>query len=219
MGNQNKKALITGAGSGIGLALAKKLLNEGYDVIATSRSGKIEGFEHDNLTVVPLELKDEESVTNLAAQVKDIDLLINNSGIAPDVFAVVPDKNSFNETIAVNLTGTVFFTEAVLLSLKNSGQIFFISSNMGLPKNAAENGPAYRISKAGINMYAAVLSQRLSERDIKVTPMHPGWVQTRLGGSSAPFTPEQSADALYHGIMTNFETGKFWNAELGVVEE
>ena len=66
MENQNKNALVTGAGSGIGLALAKKLLKEGYDVIATSRSGKIEGFEHDNLTVVPLELKDEESVANLA---------------------------------------------------------------------------------------------------------------------------------------------------------
>jgi NAD(P)-dependent dehydrogenase (short-subunit alcohol dehydrogenase family) len=219
MENKNKKALITGAGSGIGLALAKKLLNEGYNVIATSRSGKIEGFEHNNLTVLPLELTDEKSVTDLAAQVKDIDLLINNSGIAPDVFAVVPDKGSFNETLAVNLTGTVFFTEAVLPAVKSNGQILFISSNMGLLKNAGQNGQAYRISKAGINIYAAVLAQRMADRNIRVTPMHPGWVQTRLGGSSAPFTPEQSADALYHGIVTNTETGKFWNAELRAIEE
>ncbi len=219
MENQNKKVLITGAGSGIGLALAKKLLNEGYYVIATSRSGKIEGLKHNNLTVLPLELTDEKSVTDLVARLQDIDLLINNSGIAPDVFAVVAEKDSFNKTLAVNLTGTVFFTEAVLPLLNDNGQILFTSSNMGLPKNAAQNGSAYRISKAGINMYAAVLAQRLAERNISVRPMHPGWVQTKLGGSRAPITPEQSAEFLYNGIKADTPTGKFWNAELMVIEE
>jgi len=223
MENQNKIALITGAGSGIGLALAKKLLNEGYEVVATTRTGKIEGSVHDNLLPLALDITDSQSVAKALSNIKErglkFDLLVNNAGVAPDVFATEPDGISFNETLATNLTGTLFLTEALLPYVADGGNVVFISSNMGLPKNAGANGTAYRVSKAGINMYAAVLAQRLAERNIRVTPMHPGWVKTKLGGSSAPLTPEQSADALYHGIITNIETGKFWNAELRQIED
>ncbi|MFD0766679.1 SDR family NAD(P)-dependent oxidoreductase [Mucilaginibacter lutimaris] len=220
----HKTAVITGISSGIGLALTKKLLTEGYRVIGTTRTGSINGLKHEQLQLVSLDITDDDSLKTAANNIiklasSDIDLLINNAGIAPDVFAVKPEPVSFTQTIATNLTGTVFFTEALIEHLNSNAQVIFISSNMALPRNAAANGPGYRLSKAAINMYAAMLAERLKTSGIRVTPMHPGWVKTKLGGNSAPFTTEQSADALYRGISTNTQTGKFWNADTHSIEE
>ena len=215
MNNSNKTVLITGISSGIGLALTKKFLNENYSVIGTTRNGIIQNFSHPNLQVVALDLTNNANFKQVVDKVitltKGIDLLINNAGTAPDVFAGIPDINSFNETIATNVTGTVFFTEALLPYLKNDGQVLFISSAMGLPDNAAPNGTAYRLSKAAINMYAAILATRLNSQNIKVTPVHPGWVQTKLGGSNAPYTPNEAAENIYNGISLT-KSGKFWDA-------
>jgi len=223
MNTQNKNAIITGANRGIGLALTHKLLHEGYNVIGTSRSGKIDGLEDENLSVIQLDVTDKGSVTKAIEQIskvtKKIDLLVNNAGVAPDIFAAEPEVDSFDSTFAANVNGTVFFTEPLLPFMSEGAQIVFISSNMGLTKNLAPNGPAYRMTKAAINTYAIMLAQRLAERNIRVTPMHPGWVQTRLGGSKAPFTPEQAADGLFNGIKENTESGKFWNIEIGALEE
>lgn len=211
----NKTAVITGISSGIGEALAKKLLAEGYKVIGTTRSGKVEGIADANLEVIALEVTDAESVKqaadHIAALTDGIDLLINNAGTALDVSSVEPEMKTFSQTMATNVTAPVFFTEPLLEHVKEGGQVIFISSSMGLLENADSNGPAYRVSKAAINMYAALLAKRLKGRHIRVTPMHPGWVQTKLGGDKAPLTAAQSADGLYQGITTNTESGKFWD--------
>ncbi|GAB3641357.1 SDR family NAD(P)-dependent oxidoreductase [Spirosoma arcticum] len=222
MKNSIKTAVVTGISSGIGLALTKKLLAEGYQVIGTSRTGTVDGLDHPNVQIIPLEVTNEDSVQQAVSRIAEltdgIDLLVNNAGAAPDVFAVTPDMGAFTQTLATNITGTVFLTEPLLTYLNDGAQVIFISSNMGLPRNAAPNGPGYRLSKAAINMYAAMLATRLDERRIRVTPMHPGWVQTKMGGDQATLTPEQAANGLYQGIVTNTESGKFWNAAIGEVE-
>ena len=114
---------------------------------------------------------------------------------------------------STNVDGTVFFTEPMLNLLRENAQVVFISSSMGLPRHAGPNGPAYRLSKAAVNMYAAMLAQRVANRGIRVTPLHPGWVQTRLGGDSAPFTPTQSADGIFRGIEAQPESGQFWSVD------
>lgn len=217
-----KTAIVTGISSGIGLALTKKLLQEEYHVIGTTRSGTLDGFSHPELTVIALEIADENSrqyaIEKIKFLTKEIDLLVNNAGTAPDVFAVNPDIKSFSQTLDTNLTGVVFFTEPLLDTMSEGGQIIFISSNMALPKNAAPNGPAYRLSKAGINMYAAMLAKRMAERKIRVIPMHPGWVQTKLGGDQAPLTPMQAAEGIYMGLSIDIESGKFWNVTTAAIE-
>ncbi len=223
MNNLNKTAVVTGISSGIGLALVKKLLAENFNVIGTTRSGLLGDFEHDSLEVIALEATDKDSVDaavkKIAELTKGIDLLINNVGAAPDIFDVTPEINAFNQTIATNITGVVFFNEPLLKMIKDGGQIVFISSNMGLPRNADVNGPAYRMSKAAINMYAAMLAKRLAERNIKVTPVHPGWVQTKLGGDQASLTPGQSAEGIYNGLASNIESGKFYNITIPGTED
>jgi NAD(P)-dependent dehydrogenase (short-subunit alcohol dehydrogenase family) len=223
MENSVKTAVVTGISSGIGLALTKKLLAEHYTVIGTTRSGMLPGFDHPRLYIVPLEATDNQSRTQAAARIRSLttslDLLVNNAGTAPDVFAVEPAYATFTQTLDTNVTGVVFLTELLLPHMQPGGQLVFISSNMGLPRNAAPNGPGYRLSKAAINMYAAMLATRLADQRIRVTPLHPGWVQTKLGGDQAPITPEQAAIGIYQAVVSAPATGQFYNVALPGVEQ
>ena len=118
----------------------------------------------------------------------------------------------------MNTIGTVLFTEGVLPFLKGGSHVVFLSTAMALLRNAGPDGPGYRMSKAAINMYAVMLAQRLTEKNIKVTPLHPGWVKTRMGGESAPVTIEQSVNGIYKALTENTETGKFWNITIDGIE-
>lgn len=213
----NQTTLITGISSGIGLALAKLLLNKNHFVIGTTKSGHLENFDHENLTILQLDINSDAQRKSVAAIIEseatNIDLLINNAGIAPDVFQEEPDLESFTQTITTNLTSTVFFTELLLKKIPENGKIIFISSEMGLIKNADKTGTAYRISKTGINMYSEILARRLSENKINVAAIHPGWVKTKLGGNEAPTTPDQSAEAILRQLENIAGVGKFYNAE------
>lgn len=217
MNTTPKTAVVTGANSGIGLALTRKLLAEGYRVIGTSRSGRIADFSHPNLTVVTLDVTSEASIAQAVAHIGQlapgIDLLVNNAGVGSDLGTLVPERQLLRETFATNVDGTMLFTEPMLPLVRDGGQIVFLSSKMGLPAFVGADSPAYRVSKAAINMYAAILAERVAGRGIVVTPMHPGWVQTRMGGSGAPFTVEESAEGLFRGIEARPESGRFWNVE------
>lgn len=222
MNNSIKTTLITGASNGIGLDLTKKLLAEGITVIAVTRSGEIANYSHPGLTVLKGDITSEESINSVAAQVKQlgvsIDCLINNAGVLVDAETEVPTAAALNASFAANTTGTALFTEALLDSVTDGGQILFLSTIMALLRAAAPDAPAYRMSKAALNMYVVMLNQRLSNRNIRVTALHPGWVQTRMGGPKAPTTIEQSVNGIYKAITENTESGKFWNVDSAGIE-
>jgi NAD(P)-dependent dehydrogenase (short-subunit alcohol dehydrogenase family) len=222
MSNKIKNALVTGASNGIGLELTKKLLNEDITVIAVTRSGEIAGLSHPNLTVLKGDISSEESIAKVAQQVDEagvsIDCLINNAGVGVDFNTEVPTAAALNESFATNTTGTALLTEALLSKVTDGGQIIFLSTIMSLLRAAAADAPAYRMSKAALNMYVVMLSERLVKRNIRVTALHPGWVQTRMGGESAPTTIEQSVNGIYKAITENTETGKFWNVDAAGIE-
>ena len=223
MNNEIKKAIVTGAGSGIGRVLTEKLLNEGIHVIGVVRSGKIENLNHPNLTIIQGDISDEQSINKAVEEIGklsvEIDYLINNAGIGPDLGDDLPSAEHLKSSFNVNATGTVLFTEGVLKYVKNGGHIVFLSTAMALIRNLDVSGPAYRMSKAAINVYAVILSQRLAGKNIKVTPLHPGWVQTKMGGESAPVTVEQSVNGIYKALTENTETGKFWNVQEGGLQD
>lgn len=223
MNDKQKTVVITGASNGIGRALAGKLLSEGYKVIAVVRSGTIEGLSHANLSVVQGDISSAISISHaiekIAAMAVSVDYLINNAGVGPDLMEEVPTEEHMQTSFAINTTGTVLFTEGLLKYVKNGGHILFLSTAMALLRNAAPSGPAYRMSKAAINMYAVLLAQRLAEKDIVVTPLHPGWVQTRMGGQHAPVTITQSVDGIYKALTENKSSGKFWNIEVDGLQD
>jgi NAD(P)-dependent dehydrogenase (short-subunit alcohol dehydrogenase family) len=223
MDQEIKKAIVTGAGSGIGRVLTEKLLNEGMHVIGVVRSGRIENFDHPNLTIVQGDISDEESIKNAVEQIGkisgEINYLINNAGVGPDLGDDIPTAEHLKSSFNVNTVGTVLFTEGVLKYIKNGGHVLFLSTAMAIIRNLDVSGPAYRMSKAAVNVYAVILAKRLADKNIRVTPLHPGWVQTKMGGASAPVTVEQSADGIYKALIENVESGKFWNVQEGELQD
>jgi NAD(P)-dependent dehydrogenase (short-subunit alcohol dehydrogenase family) len=217
MGKIMKTVLITGANSGIGFALAKKLIENGYFVIGTSRNGLID-IVSENIFTIKLDVTDSDSIEIankiIREKFKTIDFLINNAGIAPDLGKKTPEINSFKMTFETNVTGLVLFTESIIDLLQEKGKILNISSVMGaLNRVSGFDSPAYRMSKSAVNMYTKILSERLLDKNISVISIHPGWVKTKLAGQSAPLTPEFSANGIYNLLEKNLSTGTFWNAE------
>ncbi|MEO0404738.1 MAG: SDR family NAD(P)-dependent oxidoreductase, partial [Bacteroidota bacterium] len=89
-----KTAVISGASMGIGLALAERLLDEGYKVLGTNRNGIIPVIQHQNFHSIALDLTKQESIDKacreILGQTEGIDLLINNAGIGPDLGKHLP---------------------------------------------------------------------------------------------------------------------------------
>jgi len=217
-----KKILVTGASNGIGLALTKKLLLEGMEVFAVTRSREIPGLTDTNLTIIKGDISNEASIKEVAETLQSqgvkLDYLVNNAGVGVDLNEEVPTADLMKATFDTNTIGTVLFTEALLPFLNDGAHVVFLSTAMSLIRNVGPSAPAYRMSKAAINVYAVMLSQRLADKNIKVTPLHPGWVQTRMGGETAPTTIEDSVNGIYKAITENTETGKFWNVDSAGIE-
>ena len=187
----NQTVLITGASRGIGLALAQQFLDKGFTVIGTSRTGILQNSTTSKLIAQKLDLPDEESriafAKWLAANEIKIDILINNAGVGPDLGADKPEAKSYNDTFDVNTRGTVFFTELVLPYIKNGGKVINISSKMGsIGVCGTTDSVAYRMSKAALNMYTKILTNRLKDTQ-KVAAIHPGWVRTTISESSSKY--------------------------------
>ncbi len=142
-------------------------------------------------------------------------MLINNAGIGPDLNSPAPERATFDKTFAVNVTGTVFFTEVILPKLKKDGKVINVSSKMGsMAVCSTADSAAYRMSKSALNMYTKILSNRL-EGQAKVATMHPGWVQTNISPNTkknAPLTPQQAAENMYRFFSQDFDNGMYWDS-------
>lgn len=152
-----KTVLITGVSRGIGKALTHQLLEEGYAVFGTSRNGKID-IEHPYFKAIMLDLSNsfsiEQTHKEIFDQMNSIDILINNAGIGPDLDTQTPERESFDLTFSVNVTGTVFFTERLIELISHNGVLLNISSKMGAFANCElTDAVAYRMSKSAMNMY------------------------------------------------------------------
>lgn len=209
-----KNILITGVSRGIGKALAQKFLAENYTVTGTSTTGT-SNIEHENLTVLPLDLSDTTSIVNCTKQILDqgktFEILINNAGIYMEGFDDGPEVNidTLRKTLEVNLIGQIDFTQRILSKIEPSGHIVNITSRMGsMDYTAGASDPAYRISKAGMNMVSRILAARLKDQ-ITVTAVHPGSVQTDMGLPDAPMTPAEAAEDIYNIATSRPESGQF----------
>ena len=206
--------LITGANRGIGLALVEEMLKLGYDVIATardiSRAADLLALQEKNpsrVRVVSLEVNSDISVAELAAQIPRLDILVNNAAVFPENgHEKVADwqASHLTDAFATNVVGVMRVTQAFLPQLRQSSaaRVVNISSTAGsISGKHTSDFYAYSTSKAALNMLTRAMAFDLSSSGITVVPVHPGWVQTDMGGSDATLTPTESASAMANLIQ------------------
>lgn len=215
--------IVTGANRGIGLEFVKQLAGRGDDVIATARDPQLATDLHDvaeasdgKVRVAQLDIIDEESVRSFIDKIDGttVDVLINNAGrlshgSGPGDFDFEAMRNDFE----TNVIGTLRVTQAVLPLLGGAKKIVNLSSKMGsISDNGSGGSYPYRMSKAALNMATKSLANDLKSREIVVITMHPGWVQTRMGGSNALIETETSVEGLLDVIddADLEDSGKFW---------
>jgi 3-oxoacyl-[acyl-carrier protein] reductase len=188
---KNKNALITGAGKGIGKAIAIALAKEGVNVILISRTQldvdqlaiKIENFGVKSLAL-SADVSDINSINaaveKALAEFKTIDILINNAGIASFANFLELEPAEWEKIIQVNLMGTYYTTRAVLPNMieRKTGDIINISSTAGLNGNALTS--AYSASKFAVLGLTDSLMQEMRKHNIRVTALTPSTVATDM---------------------------------------
>ena len=207
---------VTGAGSGIGEALAHALAKRGHTVFAgvlpSQKSQAEAAFAAVGAKpprVVPVDVTDEASVDAAAAFVADrtrhLDAVINVAGVIGITSATPPaafDYADIHRTFDVNAVGPLRVANALfpLLLGGRTRLVLNISSEAGSVGTCTRDAwYGYCMSKAALNMASALLHNRLRPLGGKVLVMHPGWVRTRMGGkleTRAPLSPEESAEAI-----------------------
>lgn len=188
---KNKNALITGAGKGIGKAIAIALAKEGVNVILVSRTqADVDQLadETNDLGVKSLALSADVSdinsinsaVEKALAEFKHIDILINSAGIASFGKFLDLEPAAFEKIIQVNLMGTYYATRAVIPNMieRQTGDIINISSTAGLNGNALTS--AYSASKFAVLGLTDSLMQEMRKHNIRVTALTPSTVATDM---------------------------------------
>lgn len=195
---RRKVALITGAGQGIGLAIARALAAEGCNLVITSRKKDTLAKARKNLGPRVLtsicDVRDPISVQNLMTAVKSrfhrLDILINNAGIAhPHVNVRDLPLESWREVIDTNLTGMFLVTRAALPLMK-SGAV--IVNNLSIAaKRVFAGSSAYNASKHGALGFTNTLREELREKGIRVIALLPGATNTPIWDTLWPEAPRQ----------------------------
>jgi NAD(P)-dependent dehydrogenase (short-subunit alcohol dehydrogenase family) len=201
-----KNAVVTGANRGIGLELTRQLLDSGYNVHATYRSNKggLEHIDSDKLSIYKLDVRDQMQISNVVQSVDKIDLLINNAGVADGRWQSISeiDMEHALEVLNVNAVSPVLVTQQSLPKLANGSKVVMMSSLMGSISDChSGRSYAYRASKTALNMFSMAMKNELDANGISLLIMHPGWVETDMGGPNAPLSTEESVS----GIMQRIE--------------
>ncbi|HEY4582841.1 MAG TPA: SDR family oxidoreductase [Lysobacter sp.] len=227
-----RNVLITGANRGIGLEYVRQLLARGDHVIATARHptqahdlNRLVAGHPGRLHVFPLDVMDPRAEAEIARELplvlgdEPLHLLINNAGLlhSGERFGHVPAAN-LEDSFRTNAMGPFLLAQAVAPRLADGAKVANMTSQLGSIANTARFGtPTYAIGKAALNMVTRLLAAALAERGIAVVSLHPGWVQTDMGGAQAPLAPEKSVAGLLRVIdgLDMARSGSFldWQGE------
>jgi len=201
-----KTILITGATAGFGEAAARKFIAGGWRAVGTGRRGdrlrKLQEELGDALLPLEIDMRDREAVESLArleAPWGEIDLLLNNAGLAPPTDPL-PDTDweRIEQVIDTNITGLVALTRALLPKLiQRKGQIINLSSVAAT--YPYKGGAVYAGTKAFVRQFSLDLRCDLAGTGVRVTSIEPGMAETeftivRTGGD------KEASDKLYSGM-------------------
>jgi NAD(P)-dependent dehydrogenase (short-subunit alcohol dehydrogenase family) len=212
--------LITGTSRGIGLELCKQALERGDQVMAIARDPKkSEGLQalqkkySSTLSTAAVDITDPNAAKQIAASIYSwphLDVLINNAG----VYEQGETLEAFQKSFHVNSVAPLFITRALFSKLREAKnpKAVHLSSLMGsIEDNSSGGSYAYRASKTALNMINKCMT--VEETWLSTAVLHPGWVQTDMGGKNAPTLIPESAAGLWNVItkLTSSESGSFYD--------
>ena len=208
---KNKIVFISGASGGIGKACAEYFAKDGANLIICSRNmEKLNDFRDFlinsygvNVLAIELDVKNREKVVetieNLDENWKNIDILINNAGLAKGLEKLYEGNlDDFEDMIDTNIKGLLYLTRQIVpLMIERKGHVINIGSTAGII--AYPNGTVYCATKAAVKFISDGLRMDLVDKEIKVTNIQPGMVETDF--SVVRFKGDKNkADNFYKGI-------------------
>ncbi len=212
-----KVAVITGAGKGIGRSIALQLSNEGYQVVINYRSSLTQVEElletihksGGDAVAVQADISREEEAKKLINEAVGrygrVDVLVNNAGITKDNLLMRMSEEEFDHVIDINLKGTFFCMKyaSPLMLKQKSGRIINISSVVGLTGNIGQTN--YAASKAGIIGMTKSAARELASRGITVNAVAPGFIETEM--------TEKLGDKMKETVINNIPMKRYGTPE------
>ena len=208
----DKTAIVTGAGSGIGKAIALELASRGCDVAVCGR--RLEPVQATAAEIAAMgrrayaasaDVSNGESVTAFVADVLKtfghIDILVNNAGLTRDNLLIRMSEEEWDAVLGTNLKGAFLFAKAVARPMmkQRSGAIVNISSVVGLIGNPGQCN--YAASKAGLIALTQSLAKELASRNIRVNAVAPGFIVSQM--------TDALPDDLKSAMLAQIPAGRF----------
>lgn len=175
---KTKRALITGGGSGIGLAAAHRLKEDGFDIIISGRSQA--RLEATGFQFVTMDVTDEASVDKAFSSIGGVDILVNNAGNAQTAPLLKTSLSTWNDMLAVNLTGAFLCAKAALPYMVDQGWgRFIVIASTSSVKGYAYTG-AYASAKHGVIGLVKTLAIELAKSGVTSNAICPGFTETDI---------------------------------------
>ena len=200
----NQIAVVTGAGRGIGRAIALKFAAEGADIVCVSRTAENSGKVANEIRALgrrawahAVDVSDAAAVAaageKILAECGRVDILVNNAGITRDGLLMRMSEEDWDAVLNTNLKGAFLFTKAFARSFikQRSGRILNVASVIGLIGNAGQCN--YAASKAALIGFTKSVARELASRGITVNALAPGFIETDM---TAVLKPETKAELL-----------------------
>jgi short-subunit dehydrogenase involved in D-alanine esterification of teichoic acids len=204
--------LITGGGSGIGFALAKKLTERNNTVIICGRDAeKLQQAKTlcPSLTVIPCDIRDDHQVDQLMEiltnRFSKLNILVNNAAVMHEQdFTGQVDTQKMEEEITTNLTSPIKLTARILPMLKNKAHAAIVNVTSAIAYVIHSSSPIYCASKAGLAMFTQALRIQLKHSPVGVFEAVPPPVDTAMcSGDCRKMTPEKTAEEILQAIEHN----------------
>ena len=212
-------AVVTGANRGLGTEWVKQLLAQGWKVYAGFRKNpdNLIDISDDSLVIHQLDVQSNQSVLDFSKIIQEnVDLLVNNAGVGDGRWKnlqEIDDELSL-EVIDINAIGPIRMVQSLYKKMSHDSitKIAMISSLMGsIDDCISGRSYAYRASKSALNMFTVAMRNEAKEHKITFVILHPGWVQTDMGGSNAPVSMYESVSGMLEVLksQTLENSGRF----------
>lgn len=197
--------LVTGANRGIGQALAKTFLADGWKVYAAARGE--DATVPEGCLPVQLDITDPQSIVRLKDRLalEPLDVLWNNAGVYLDKgqsLSQLSDEDWLS-SFAINCIAPIRLSEALADNVAGSHHkvIAYTSTKMASLAGHGAGSYAYRSSKTALNMAVRCMTHDLADQGIASLMLHPGWVRTDMGGSNADIDVSTSAEGMKSVVL------------------